>query len=150
MFNHPYIEVWHSAFPGQSYPKDYKTYLAATRLPWCGCGGTAFAVPDKPSISPFLNILANDIVIVTCNAVIKKFKYLSLPKSLEEYKKLEDEYVKAVVKHLDTPNKDRISVYVFIQEELKIEPEYEYLLMNYLETAGYMEHGTSIRVGYKP
>lgn len=102
------------------------------------------------SKSKFLTELNQDLEVVECNAILKKFTYIALPKPLSEYE--EDEYVQRLVRHLDTPTGERDSVYSYILSDPDLGPEgdfYHYLMMNCLENMGYMEHGTGIRAGYK-
>jgi len=150
LFSHPLGELfWNS---GIAYPKSYKEYLNYKRneqvFMWCSCSG-AYSVAPNPSRSKFLTELARDLERVQCNAVFKTFSYLKLPKPLYEYVKSEDKYVQDLKNHLDIPMQYRNSVYTLILE-MDLEEEYHYLLMNYMDNMGYMEHGVGIRCGYKP
>jgi len=151
-FNHTFTEIWWSMFPNMPYPADYTLYNKRRRndqvFAWCNCSD-AYIYERKPSKSVFLTKLHQDIEKVACNAVIKKFCYFTLPKPIDEYKEAEDSYIKRLKEHLDIPISERDSVYSFILNKTDLEEEYYYLLMNYMDNAGYMEHGISIRCGYK-
>lgn len=132
-------------------PKITKTYLSVIQeeriFGWCDCSGPRPA-QDAVSKSKFLTLLHQDLQLVRCDAVIYKFRYLTLPKPIASYKENEDDYTRRAIEHLDTEANKRKNICNFIAD-LGIEPGFDYLLMNYLDNAGYTDHGISIRNSFK-
>lgn len=144
---HPISE--HPFFPLLSKTKYYQNYLQYN-FPWCACS-EPFAKVDTPSKSQFLTTLMQDVTDVTCPMEFLREllpHYLCLRKDIDAYEANEDEYIKRAREHLRIPISNRSSIYEFIQNDLDLEPEYHYLLMNYLDNAGYMDHGVAIRCGW--
>ena len=107
-----------------------KDVSAVKIFPWCGCS-EEFTKLDKPSDSVFLTNLMTDLLV--------DHDHLVLPRPLSEYMALEDDYIVKTRAHLAKPISDRASIYSYVME-LESDPVYQYLLMNYLENAGYMRH----------
>jgi hypothetical protein len=107
---------------------------------WCACSSDFIQESKFRSKSEFLNLLMTDLTTSD--------DHLVLPKPISEYAEFEDEYVIKVRSHLEIPIANRTSIYTYILE-FELTDVYDYLLMNYLENAGYMDHGSGIRCGWK-
>lgn len=149
--NDPFKDRWRTTFGHLPYPREYQDYLPSRQegrvFRWCKCRESR---PEQNTVSKshFLTQLHRDIQLMHCDAVISKFSYLQLPKPIADYKDDEDDYVRRAMEYLDPDIQERNSIYSFTAEP-GLEPGFDYLLMNYLDNTGYMEHGISLRCGYK-
>lgn len=107
---------------------------------WCPCSESG-PDPGAVSVSVFLTKLHRDLREIKRSSL----SYLVLPKPLHAYQSDEDTYVDQLKAYIRRPMDQRIAAHLYCQQELNLEPGFDYLLLNYLENIGFMHHGCSIR-----
>lgn len=154
-FNHP-IEEWYW-MNNISIPEVYTQYKQHRRaglvFELCSCSMVNPAEIHKLSgtKSPFLKKLVADMTYLPISFIGPYFKpyrinYLKLAHDIATYKVQEDTYVQsciALLKNQANPKPQIVSLGEHIQL-LGIEPGWDYILMHYLENAGYCSHGINI------
>jgi hypothetical protein len=144
-FSHPASEVY-----GPSLPKelvDKKTAYSEGRVfSLCGCSEIGVSEVEElkmvPAPTAFLQRLIDDITVVRMNLMTGPHCYLLLGKPISEYE--EDDMVQKCRQFLKNP--EGMSFYEYVQS--LVPPKWDYLLMHYIENAGYCQHGVSIRCAY--
>lgn len=150
-FTHPPAEIYFLL--GIPLPQAYKQYQQehddGRVFALCSCSDiNAQMVIDlktSDTKSATLRQIVDDMTLITVNLINSTIRYLRLSKPIFEYP--EDAIVKSCLIFFEIDSHERC-IYEHVQS-LGVEPQWDYVLLHYLENRGYCSHGSSIRGAYR-